>query len=115
MPSTASRQPPQPVAARVPAAIAGTVRAPARQQRTSAPLLTVLHWQTTAGSGMSAGDASCAPALAAAPSARPSSSARRSAGTGVPRSKSAMTAPTLGLSPSRMAPVSRSSRITSRA
>ena len=82
---------------------------------TSAPLLTVLHWQTVAASGISAGEARPGAARGRRRAARPSSSARRSAGTGAPRSKSWITVPTAGLSPSRIAPASRSSRIRSRA
>jgi hypothetical protein len=73
---------PHPVVARVVLAISVTERAPACHASRMAPLVTPLHWQIVARSGMSVGFS------ASARAAPPKSSAARSCGAAAPRSKS---------------------------
>src|SRR4051812_44644353 len=97
---------PQPLPARVAFITPGTVFVPERTQDTSAPLLTPLQLQTCASS------ASSDTPTSAAGDPRSNISPIRSAGSGRPRSNAWIRNATLPTSPSRVAPISRSSRIT---
>src|SRR5690606_8171723 len=103
-PATSSTQVPQPVEACVASDSASGVRAPERNASASAFLVTLLHRQTTASSGM---DAGVAGATETDSPGRPIRRVRRSCGTGSPVSKSCTTWPTIGLSPSMTAPARR--------
>src|SRR6476661_1686434 len=91
---TSSEHPPQPVVARVAAATSGTLVAPSCTQATMAALLTPLHRQIVASSGIASGEVG---ALAGCGIRAGSSRYAGSAGTGVRRvyvvTSSAATAP----------------------
>ena len=100
-------QEPQPLPARVLSMTPATVLVPLSTQATRAPLETPLQLQTWASSASSAMPTSSAGVP------RLNSISRRSSGSGNPRSNACMRNATLEVSPSMVAPMSFSSRITS--